>query len=144
MYNDVIYHHVGAWTVTAGKRLSANATGRSVCSQQRFQAALHVCHHGYRLPNRAQPGWRHLEDALWTVVTARRGACEAGPDEALGLEAIERDVEGASGEGPVRARGDFVTNGRAVGLLTAGAQVQHCQQDDDFEFTEGRGQEPTM
>ena len=35
------------------------------------------------------------------------------------------------------ARRNFVTNGRAVRLFTAGAQVQDCQEDDHLKFTKG-------
>ena len=60
-------------------------------------------------------------------------------DQAFGFETIEGNVQRAAGEGPVGARGNFITNGRAVRLFTAGAQVQDREEDNDFKFTKGSG-----
>ena len=62
------------------------------------------------------------------------GLAEARGDEAAALEAIERGVERAGGDGAAGARLDVEADGDAIGV---GAEAHEREEDQLLEVTDG-------
>jgi hypothetical protein len=76
-------------------------------------------------------GWADLEIAFGTASALRGGITQAGCDEALFFEAVERGVKRA-GRGFAAGSGlDFRPDGDSVGIA---AYSQNCEKSDLFEL----------
>ena len=73
------------------------------------------------------------EEALGTTAAFGGGIAEMRLDVALGLEAIERGVDGSDRDVTVDARFDFLANGDTVGVVT---EAEKGKEHDVFEFAE--------
>jgi len=76
---------------------------------------------------------RDTEEALGTAPAFRRGIAEMRNDVTLGLEAIERGVNGSNGDVAVNAGFNLAANGYAVSVV---AEAKKSEEHNVLELAE--------